>query len=107
MNLRGLYSTLADIALDWVHELKVCFRFTAKREEIDDLYGKIQYIVVEGNIGSGKTSLVKCSLKFSAHAIYEEFSDNPLCQSFMLSQRNAFPLELSFLLNATTNSKKN
>ena len=37
---------------------------------------KYPYIVVEGNIGSGKTSLVKMLTKeFSAHAIYEEFSD--------------------------------
>ena len=50
---------------------------------------KYPYIVIEGNIGSGKTSLVKMLTKeFSAHAIYEEFSDNPFLPKFYASQRN-------------------
>ena len=45
---------------------------------------KYPYIVVEGNIGSGKTSFVKMLTKeFSAHAIYEEFSDNPFLPKFI------------------------
>ena len=60
---------------------------------------KYPYIVVEGNIGSGKTSLVKMLTKeFSAYAIYEEFSDNPFLPKFYAEpEKHAFPLELSFL----------
>ena len=57
---------------------------------------KYPYIVIEGNIGSGKTSLVKMLTKeFSAHAIYEEFSDNPFYQNFMQILRN-MPFHLNF-----------
>ena len=55
---------------------------------------KYPYIVIEGNIGSGKTSLVKMLTKeFKAHAIYEEFSDNPFLPKFYAEpDKHAFPL---------------
>ena len=57
------------------------------------------YIVVEGNIGSGKTTLVqKLSAYLNARAFYEEFSDNPFLPKFYSDpEKHAFPLELSFL----------
>lgn len=69
---------------------------------------KYPYIVVEGNIGSGKTSLVKMLTKeFSAHAIYEEFSDNPFLPKFYAEpEKHAFPLELSFLAERYHQLKK-
>ena len=69
---------------------------------------KYPYIVVEGNIGSGKTSLVKMLTKeFLAHAIYEEFSDNPFLPKFYAEpEKHAFPLELSFLAERYHQLKK-
>ena len=57
------------------------------------------YIVVEGNIGAGKTSLVKMiSKQFNARMILEQFADNPFLPKFYKDQeRYSFPLELSFL----------
>lgn len=58
-----------------------------------------QYIVVEGIIGAGKTSLAtKLSADFSSRLILEEFADNPFLPKFYEEpKRYAFPLELSFL----------
>lgn len=58
-----------------------------------------QYIVVEGIIGAGKTSLAtKLSTDFSSRLILEEFADNPFLPKFYEEpKRYAFPLELSFL----------
>jgi len=69
---------------------------------------KYPYIVVEGNIGSGKTSLVKMLTKeLSAHSIYEEFSDNPFLPKFYAEpEKHAFPLELSFLAERYHQLKK-
>ena len=57
------------------------------------------YIVVEGNIGAGKTSLVKrISKQYNARMILEQFADNPFLPKFYKDQeRYSFPLELSFL----------
>lgn len=58
-----------------------------------------KYIVIEGNIGSGKTSLTKrMSQELDAKIVLEEFSENPFLPKFYKDQkRYAFPLELSFL----------
>jgi len=57
------------------------------------------YIVVEGNIGAGKTSLVKMiSKQLNVRMILEQFADNPFLPKFYKDQeRYSFPLELSFL----------
>ena len=69
---------------------------------------KYAYIVVEGNIGSGKTSLVKMLTKeFSAYSFYEEFSENPFLPKFYANpEKHAFPLELSFLAERYHQLKK-
>ncbi len=59
----------------------------------------IPTIVIEGNIGSGKTSLVeKISDKINAKTMFERFADNPFLPKFYADpDRYSFPLELSFL----------
>ncbi len=60
---------------------------------------KYDYIVVEGNIGSGKTSLAtKLSEDFNTRLVLERFAENPFLPLFYDQPiRYAFPLELSFL----------
>lgn len=58
-----------------------------------------RFIVIEGNIGAGKTSLVKkIAQDFHARTVLERFEDNPFLPRFYENQeRYSFPLELSFL----------
>ncbi|MBL0316790.1 MAG: deoxynucleoside kinase [Flavobacteriales bacterium] len=58
-----------------------------------------RYIAIEGNIGSGKTSLAHMvSADLQARLILEEFADNAFLPKFYEHpERYAFPLELSFL----------
>ena len=60
---------------------------------------KFDFLTVEGNIGSGKTSLAKkIASDFNGKLILEEFSDNPFLPKFYKdSNPNAFPLELFFM----------
>ncbi len=60
---------------------------------------KYDYIVIEGNIGTGKTSLAtRVSKDFNTRLILERFAENPFLPLFYEQQnRYAFPLELSFL----------
>ncbi|MFT5750948.1 MAG: deoxyguanosine kinase [Dokdonia sp.] len=61
--------------------------------------GKYNYVVIEGNIGAGKTSLAEMiSAEFNAKCILERFKDNPFLPKFYKEpERYAFPLEMSFL----------
>lgn len=58
-----------------------------------------KYICVEGNIGSGKTSLVeKLCFEYSATKVLEQFQDNPFLPLFYQNpERYAFTVELFFL----------
>jgi len=58
-----------------------------------------KYIVIEGNIGAGKTSLAKqIAADYNAKLILEQFADNPFLPKFYKNpDRYSFPLELSFL----------
>ena len=60
---------------------------------------KYDYIVIEGNIGTGKTSLAnRISIDFNARLVLERFAENPFLPLFYEQQsRYAFALELSFL----------
>jgi len=57
------------------------------------------YIVIEGNIGAGKTSLVKkLGEDYKARIILERYAENPFLPKFYLEpERFSFPVELSFL----------
>ena len=63
-----------------------------------------KFIVIEGNIGAGKSTLSKKIAKdFGAKLILEEFSDNSFLPKFYKNpERFAFPLELSFLADRFT-----
>lgn len=63
------------------------------------LVEKFNYIAIEGNIGSGKTSLAKkIGDDFNAKLVLERFADNPFLPKFYKDKdRYAFPLEMSFL----------
>jgi deoxyguanosine kinase len=60
---------------------------------------KYNYVVIEGNIGAGKTTLAtRIAEQFEAHLILERFADNPFLPKFYLDpDKYSFPLELSFL----------
>jgi deoxyguanosine kinase len=60
---------------------------------------KYNYVVIEGNIGSGKTTLAgRIADQFNAHLILEHFADNPFLPKFYNDpEKYSFPLELSFL----------
>ncbi len=60
---------------------------------------KYPFLVIEGNIGTGKTSLsTKLAEVMGARLILEQFADNPFLPGFYQEpKRFAFPLELSFL----------
>tara|TARA_B100001540_G_scaffold315350_1_gene342389 strand:- start:1440 stop:2078 length:639 start_codon:yes stop_codon:yes gene_type:complete len=57
------------------------------------------FIAIEGNIGSGKTTLAtKLAKDLDARLMLEEFSNNPFLPKFYLEpEKHAFPLELFFM----------
>jgi deoxyadenosine/deoxycytidine kinase len=59
----------------------------------------IDYLVIEGNIGAGKTTLATMlSADLNSKLILEGFSDNPFLPKFYSDpSKYSFPLELSFL----------
>src|SRR5512133_3754381 len=60
---------------------------------------RYNYVVIEGNIGAGKTTLAsRIAEQFNAHLILEHFADNPFLPKFYSEpEKYSFPLELSFL----------
>lgn len=61
----------------------------------------IRYIVIEGVIGAGKTSLAqKLAAKLKANLILEEFESNPFLEKFYQERnRFAFQTQMFFLIN--------
>ena len=59
----------------------------------------LEYLVIEGNIGAGKTTLATMlSADLNSKLILEGFSDNPFLPKFYSDPaKYSFPLELSFL----------
>ena len=57
------------------------------------------FMVIEGNIGAGKTTLSKkLTQKYGARLILEKFTDNPFLPHFYKNpDRYAFPVELFFM----------
>ena len=68
----------------------------------------MQYLVIEGNIGAGKTTLSKMLADdTNAKLILEQFAENPFLPKFYENQeRYSFPLELSFLADRYNQTKK-
>ena len=60
---------------------------------------RYNYVVIEGNIGAGKTSLsTRIASEYNARLVLEQFADNPFLPKFYKEpDKYAFPLELSFL----------
>jgi len=104
-----------DIKSDWVHPtLKKTFKNllveTSDKSEIKKVdtltnpidkytFNQLNFIAIEGNIGSGKTTLTqKIAADFNAKTVLERFADNPFLPQFYKDPtRYAFPLEMSFL----------
>ena len=65
---------------------------------ISSLY---KYIIIEGNIGSGKTSLTNLLANdLECYKITEQFEENPFLSSFYSNpERYALPTELNFMLD--------
>ena len=66
------------------------------------------FVVIEGNIGAGKTTLTKkIANEFNAKLILEQFADNPFLPKFYKDpDRYSFPLEMSFLADRYNQLKK-
>ena len=66
------------------------------------------FIVIEGNIGAGKTTLAKkIAEECNAKLILEQFADNPFLPKFYEDpERYSFPLEMSFLADRYNQLKK-
>jgi deoxyguanosine kinase len=60
---------------------------------------KYNYVIIEGNIGAGKTTLAeKIAFQFDARLVLERFAENPFLPKFYNDPfKYSFPLELSFL----------
>lgn len=71
-------------------------------------YTPYNFIVIEGNIGAGKTTLAtKLAEDMNARLILEQFADNPFLPKFYEDpEKHAFPLELSFLAERYHQLKK-
>lgn len=69
---------------------------------------KYSYIAIEGNIGSGKTSLARLiAQEYNAKLILEQFEDNSFLPKFYKEpDKYAFPLEMSFLADRFQQLKK-
>lgn len=59
------------------------------------------YIVVEGSIGAGKTTLsTMLARDFNAELVLERFADNPFLEKFYKDPEHfAFPVEMTFLMD--------
>ncbi len=63
------------------------------------MHRKYNYVVIEGNIGAGKTTLAtRIAEQFNASLILERFADNPFLPKFYQDpEKYSFALEMSFL----------
>ncbi|MEG0915775.1 MAG: 2-amino-4-hydroxy-6-hydroxymethyldihydropteridine diphosphokinase [Myroides sp.] len=114
-NRKFVLVPLNDLIFDWKHpvlqkstpELLLICEDGSDIKQADSIdlpkddfaIGNIKFLAIEGNIGSGKTSLAeKIAQDFNAKPILERFADNAFLPKFYEDQlRYAFPLEMSFL----------
>jgi deoxyadenosine/deoxycytidine kinase len=68
----------------------------------------LRFLVIEGNIGAGKTTLAtRLSKELNAKLVLEQFADNPFLPKFYADkEKYSFPLELSFLADRYNQIKK-
>lgn len=68
----------------------------------------LDFLVIEGNIGAGKTTFAKMlSAEYDARLILEQFAENPFLPKFYNDpEKYSFPLELSFLAERYGQLKK-
>ncbi len=68
----------------------------------------LRFLVIEGNIGAGKTTLAtKLSRELDAKLVLEQFADNPFLPKFYADkEKYSFPLELSFLADRYSQIKR-
>jgi deoxyguanosine kinase len=68
----------------------------------------LRFLVIEGNIGAGKTTLAtRLSEELNAKLVLEQFADNPFLPKFYADkEKYSFPLELSFLADRYNQIKK-
>ncbi len=73
-----------------------------------DNMNKYKFIVIEGSIGVGKTSLAtRIAKDYNAKLVLEQFAENPFLPKFYKDpDRFSFPLELSFLADRYQQLKK-
>lgn len=69
-------------------------------KKVKNPFKKYNYITIEGNIGSGKTTLAtKMARNYQTELILEQFSENPFLSKFYKdAQKYGFVLEMSFLM---------
>lgn len=115
-NRKFVLEPLKDIAADFLHPLlkKTSTELLLATTDVSQLsvdkrslrnpmqdykVNNLSYVVVEGNIGAGKTSLTRqIAYEFGGKQILERFKDNPFLPKFYEdSARYAFSLEMSFL----------
>ncbi|WP_372766941.1 2-amino-4-hydroxy-6-hydroxymethyldihydropteridine diphosphokinase [Lutibacter sp.] len=114
LNRKFVMVPLAEIAPNLIHpitkqRIQTCLENCTDNSSIEktdltlkrptSLSEKFNYIAIEGNIGSGKTTLANMIAEdFNAKIILERFADNPFLPKFYEDHdRYAFPLEMSFL----------
>ena len=114
LNRKFVLVPLSEIAPNVIHPIAkrtilICLQQSVDSQSIDkiqaalrrpiSLVEKYNYIAIEGNIGSGKTSLAKrIGDDYNAKLVLERFADNPFLPKFYADEeRYAFPLEMSFL----------
>lgn len=114
LNRKFVLAPLAEIAPNIIHPISKHSILSSLRNCNDDqsidkidltiqrplsLVDKYNYIAIEGNIGSGKTTLAhKIGDDYNAKLVLERFADNPFLPKFYADkERFAFPLEMSFL----------
>ena len=114
LNRKFVMVPLAEIAPNLIHpitkqRIQTCLENCTDNSSIEktdltlkrptSLSEKFNYIAIEGNIGSGKTTLANMIAEdFNAKIILERFADNPFLPKFYEdNDRYAFPLEMSFL----------
>jgi len=114
LNRKFVLVPLAEIAANVIHpitkqRIQTCLENCTDNSPVEktdlklkrpvSLAEKFNYIAIEGNIGSGKTTLATMIAEdFNAKIILERFADNPFLPKFYEdNDRYAFPLEMSFL----------